>query len=74
MIKLESYSPEGFIALDNSALIYPPTEAKYNANTFRVSVDLAVEVDPAILEIALDDVLKRCSYAKVSLHKGFFWY
>jgi hypothetical protein len=74
MTKLESYSPEGFIALDNSALIYPPTEARYNANTFRVSVDLAAEIDPAILEVALDDVLKRCSYAKVRLHKGFFWY
>ena len=74
MVKIESYSPEGFIALDNSALIYPPTEARYNANTFRVSVDLTVEVDPAILELALHEVLQRCSYAKVSLHKGFFWY
>jgi hypothetical protein len=74
MIRLESYSPEGFIALDNSALIYPPTEARFNANTFRVSVDLTVEVNPVILELALQEVLQRCSYAKVSLHKGFFWY
>lgn len=74
MIKVQSYAPEGFIALDNSALIYPPTEAKYNANTFRVSVDLEQEIVPQVLELALQDTLQRCSYAKVSLHKGFFWY
>ncbi len=74
MIRAQSYAPEGFIALDNSALIYPPTEATYNANTFRVSMDLKGEIDPHILELALHKTLKRCSYAKVSLHKGFFWY
>ncbi|WP_320127892.1 hypothetical protein [uncultured Sphaerochaeta sp.] len=73
-MKVESYAPEGFIALDNSALIYPPTEARFNANTYRVSIDLTITVDPAILELAVNDVMQRCSYAKVSLHKGFFWY
>ena len=74
MIKVQSYAPEGFIALDNSALIYPPTEAKFNANTFRVSMDLKQEIVPQVLELAVQDTLQRCSYAKVSLHKGFFWY
>lgn len=74
MIRAQSYAPEGFIALDNSALIYPPTEAKYNANTFRISMDLKQEIIPQILELALHNTLERCSYAKVSLHKGFFWY
>lgn len=74
MIRVQSYAPEGFIALDNSALIYPPTEARYNANTYRVSMDLKQEIQPQILELALHKTLERCSYAKVSLHKGFFWY
>ncbi|HKM07916.1 MAG TPA: hypothetical protein VJ869_13120 [Sphaerochaeta sp.] len=74
MIQVQSYAPEGFIALDNSALIYPPTEARYNANTYRISMDLKQVIVPQILELALSKTLKRCSYAKVSLHKGFFWY
>lgn len=74
MIRAQSYAPEGFIALDNSALIYPPTEARYNANTFRVSMDLIEEINPHILELAVNAMLERCPYAKVSLHKGFFWY
>ncbi|MDT3360284.1 MAG: hypothetical protein LIR47_13170, partial [Spirochaetota bacterium] len=46
----------------------------YNANTFRVSLDLCYTIKQEILEQALHDVLERCSYAKVSLHAGFFWY
>jgi len=60
--------------LDNSALIYPPTEAKYNANTYRLSMDLVQEINAQILELAVHAMLERCPYAKVSLHKGFFWY
>jgi len=46
----------------------------YNANTFRVSIDLHFAIKKEILEQALHDVLERCSYAKVSLKAGFFWY
>ncbi|NMA22350.1 MAG: hypothetical protein GX938_02430 [Spirochaetales bacterium] len=63
-----------FIALDNSALIYPPTEAAYNANTFRISIDLRVPIEVAILRTALDQVSERCPYMMLELKKGFFWY
>ena len=71
---IKSQAPEGFIALDNSALIYPPTEAAYNTNTFRLSVDLNREVQVEILREAAHELLERCPYAKVRLKKGFFWY
>lgn len=74
MIHIQSYAPDGFIALDNSALIYPTTEATFNANTFRVSVDVKQTIKPEILELALLEMFERCVYAKVSLHSGFFWY
>jgi hypothetical protein len=74
MKRIQNYAPEGFIALDNSALIYPPTEAVFNANTFRVSMDFSFSIKKAILEQALHDLLYRCSYAKIRLHTGFFWY
>lgn len=71
---IRSHTPEGFIALDNSALIYPPTEAAFNTNTFRLSMDLKVTVHKEILRQAAQDLLVRCPYAKVRLKKGFFWY
>ena len=74
MKRIQNFAPEGFIALDNSALIYPPTEAVFNANTFRVSMDFSFTIKKTILEQALHDLLYRCSYAKVRLHTGFFWY
>lgn len=71
---IKSQAPEGFIALDNSALIYPPTEAAFSTNTFRISIDLNREVHPEILREAAHQLLDRCPYAKVRLKKGFFWY
>ena len=73
-IQIQNHAPEGFIALDNSALIYPPTEAVFNANTFRVSLDVRIPIKKEILEQAAHDLLQRCSYAKVTLQSGFFWY
>ncbi|MGD9926683.1 MAG: hypothetical protein AB7S66_03885 [Sphaerochaeta sp.] len=74
MKRIQNFAPEGFIALDNSALIFPPTEAVFNANTFRVSMDFSFTIKKTVLEQALHDLLHRCSYAKVRLHTGFFWY
>ena len=74
MLKIETRVPEGFIALDNSALIYPPTEAAFNANTFRISIDLKEAIEPERLKQAFEDLLKRCPYVNVTMKKGFFWY
>ncbi|MGH0052174.1 MAG: hypothetical protein ACQ5SW_02130 [Sphaerochaetaceae bacterium] len=74
MKRIRNSAPKGFIALDNSALIYPPTEAIFNANTFRVSMDFSFPIKKTILEQALQDLVRRCSYARIRLHTGFFWY
>lgn len=66
--------PDEFIPLDNSALIYPPTQARYNSATFRLSMELDMPVEPTLLLQALRDILVRFPYYAVSLHKGFFWY
>jgi NRPS condensation-like uncharacterized protein len=60
--------------LDNSAIIYPPTVARYNTHTFRLSMDLSVEVLPERLLTALEHVVDRFPYFAVSLHRGFYWY
>ena len=70
------YSPHQseLIPLDNSAIIYPPTVARFNTHVFRLSMDLTVEVNPQRLLTALEHVLEQFPYFAVSLHRGFFWY
>ncbi len=65
---------EELMPLDNSAIIYPPTVARFNTHTFRLSMDLSVEVRPDRLTTALEHVLERFPYFAVSLHRGFYWY
>ena len=62
------------IPLDSSAVIYPPTIARFNTNMFRLSMDLLVEVNPYRLTTALENIIKRFPYFSLSLHNGFFWY
>jgi len=72
-MRTNQYSGE-LLPLDNSAVIYPPTVARYNTHTFRLSMDLSVEVVPARLLTAAENVLERFPYFAVSLHQGFYWY
>lgn len=65
---------EELMPLDNSAIIYPPTVARFNTHTFRLSMDLTVEVNPERLLTALEHVLERFPYFAVELHRGFYWY
>ena len=62
------------IPLDNSAIIYPPTVARFNSNMFRLSMDLHIEVNPHRLKTALEHIVGRFPYFCLSLHNGFFWY
>ncbi|MFA5571086.1 MAG: hypothetical protein ACOX0W_06750 [Sphaerochaetaceae bacterium] len=62
------------IPLDNSAIIYPPTAARYNSHTFRLSVELTIEVVAERLLTALEQTLELFPYFTVALHPGFFWY
>src|SRR5690554_5059297 len=67
-------SNDELLPLDNSAIIYPPTVARYNAHVFRLSARLNVDVDPVRLANVAKRVLKRFPYFAVSLHQGFYWY
>lgn len=62
------------IPLDNSAIIYPPTVARYNSHIFRIAARLKVDVDPKRLLKAAEVTLKRYPNFAVSLHQGFYWY
>ena len=65
---------EELLPLDNSAVIYPPTVARYNSHTFRISMDLTVPVIPTRLLTAAEHILERFPFFAVTLHQGFYWY
>lgn len=53
---------------------FPGQNSNSWSNIFRVSVELKEEVDPAVLQEALERTLKRIPTYNVRIRKGFFWY
>ncbi|NLP00600.1 MAG: hypothetical protein GX386_09985 [Clostridiaceae bacterium] len=60
--------------LDNAALIYPSIQSDRITTMFRLSMTLKETVDPKILQISLEEVIKKFPFYRVRLKKGFFWY
>ena len=60
--------------LDNAALIFPSTRNKKWANCFRVSATLREQIDPSLLQQAVNDLKPRFPSLFVHLRKGLFWY
>ncbi|MBR5022005.1 MAG: hypothetical protein IKY18_02220, partial [Oscillospiraceae bacterium] len=63
-----------WVRLDNAAKIYPAARRKNWSNLFRQSVTLHEDVDVAVLQRALDVVVKRFPSIAARLRKGAFWY
>lgn len=64
---------EVWYKLDLSAIVYPTLQRKDFSSVYRLSVLLKEEVDPAILQKALDMTLSRFPTYKVAIRKGLFW-
>ena len=60
--------------LDTAALIFPAITRRDWSNAFRVSACLKDEVDPVILQQAVDELRPRFPSYYVTLRKGMFWY
>lgn len=60
--------------LDNTALIFPVVAGEGMTNTYRISVELTEEIEPELLQKALDMVLPKFNVFNVRLRKGVFWY
>ncbi len=60
--------------LDNAAKIIPSTARGGNTRVFRITCELKEEVDPEILQEALDMVREDFPHFNCVLRKGFFWY
>lgn len=59
--------------LDLSAIVYPTLQRKDFSSVYRLSVVLKEDVDPELLQKALDMTLPRFPTYKVAIRKGVFW-
>lgn len=60
--------------LDSSAKVYPLSMARSKMAVFRLSAYLKEDVEPALLQIALNETITRFPYFAVCVRKGFFWH
>lgn len=60
--------------LDNTAKIFPVIANESMSQVFRISVTLKEEVDPELLQKALEDILPHIRNFRVRLRRGLFWY
>ncbi len=59
--------------LDLSAIVYPTLQRRDFSSVYRLSVILREEIDPQILQQALDRTLPRFPTYKAAIRKGLFW-
>lgn len=59
--------------LDNAAKIFPATSGRKDGRVFRFACELKEEVDPALLQEALDAAIKVFPLFLCVLRKGLFW-
>lgn len=60
--------------LDNAAKIIPSTATGANTRVFRMVCELRDEVDPEVLQTALDRTMESYPYLNSYMRKGVFWY
>lgn len=59
--------------LDLSAIVYPTLQRRDFSSVYRLSVLLKEEIDPVVLQQALDRTMPRFPTYKVAMRKGVFW-
>lgn len=60
--------------LDNAALIFPAIRRRNWNNVFRQSVTLREDIDPLLLQRAVDELMPRFPSFYLRLRRGVFWY
>jgi len=64
--------PVEWSKLDNAAKIFPPTSNEKDTKVFRFVCELKDEIDPDILQEALDKTMPLFPFYKTVLRRGFF--
>ncbi|MBQ3962066.1 MAG: hypothetical protein II678_00780, partial [Erysipelotrichaceae bacterium] len=61
-------------SLDNAAIVYPLGMRYGQMPMFRLSAELKEEVEPSLLQLALDFTIKRFPTFSAIIKNGFFWH
>lgn len=69
----EPYDDRPWFKIDNAATLYAAARTKNWTRTFRTALVLDEDIDPVILQKALEDTAKRLPFFCVQLRDGFFW-
>lgn len=72
--KATGYRPMRWDKLDNTAIIFPVIAGEGMTSTYRISVELSEEIQPELLQQALDIVLPKFNVFNVRIRMGVFWY
>lgn len=64
----------GWKKLDNAAKIFPALVSPEDTEVFRISCTLHEEVDPALLQQALDFTMEEFPSFSETVSRGMFWY
>lgn len=70
---IEQKRTEDWYRLDLSAIVYPTLQRRDFSSVYRLSVVLKEDVDPAVLQQAVDQVMPRFPTYKAAIRKGVFW-
>lgn len=60
--------------LDNAAKIFPPNSNDKDTKVFRIACELYEDIDPSILQVALEETIEKFPLYHSALRKGLFWY
>ncbi len=70
---MEQKRTEDWYRLDLSAIVYPTLQRRDFSSVYRLSVVLKEEIDPAVLQQAVDQVMPRFPTYTAAIRKGVFW-
>lgn len=69
----EHKDAEVWYRLDLSAIVYPTLQRRDFSSVYRLSVLLKEQIDPEILQQAVDQTMPRFPTYKAAIRKGVFW-
>lgn len=74
MAEKKPFQPPEWLKLDNAGILFPGQNSGKWSNIFRCSVELKEDVDPELLQQALNNVMPRFPGLGVRMRHGIFWY
>lgn len=68
------FQPPEWFKLDNAGILFPGQNSSHWSNIFRFSAELKEDIDPQLLQQALDNIMPRFPCYAVRMRRGLFWY